>query len=981
MPSSSKALSPTHYNFSREGFQPLGKSRSKSDHEDHTMSIPLEQVVSHGSTGARRAMDHSPTAVASNTTAYDEKTKGGLFHRHRFAGRRRAKAAEVSGDETRGGFSDDDDKQILTKMGKFYTKVLNFSIITRYFIYVLPVASVIAIPIIIGATVAPDARIGGPGDPNKQNQDLASRGAGVTIIAFFAWVEIVWLSIWVSKIVAKFLPNIFEFFLGVVSSGTRKYALAIRRLEIPLSLVGWAVTSLATFRPLMDNTPNNASDHQHWEDVLQSILAASLIASIIFLVEKLLVQVISINYHRTQFDQRIKANKRHVHLLSLLYDASRSLFPAYCPEFEEEDYLINDSLALSLGSKTNTGRPKSASPVKFLHNIGRFGDQITAAFGNVAQEITGKEVFKPDSAHGIVVEALEKTRSSEALARRLWMSFVVEGRDTLLKEDIVEVLGEGRAEEAEECFHEMDKDGNGDISLDEMILMVTQWGRDRKSVSASMHDVDQAIGALDDLLCVIVLLIIVFVFVGFLNASFSTTLATAGTALLSLSFVFAATVQEVLGSCVFLFSKHPFDVGDRVDLGQEQLTVESIALLYTVFKRVSNGKTVQIPNLILNGLWVENVSRSKAMYESISLFVHFGTTFEDIQLLRREMENFVRDKDNNRDFHPDIDVDVVSVAELNKLELSVSLRHKSNWANGTLKCARRNKFFCALVLALRKVPIYGPGGPDAMLGDKGKPTYAVAISETEAQKAREEYAASIEAARMVPTDKKEETSEVNEQTGERASIDYLGAGDSEAKAVGNLTMRSPALDIARDDASSSATPRRSTVSSLGRPSMDSNAHNSLHREPSRGKRRAVSTEYSEPVPAIIEPGEGYDKVPPLNYDQNYAPRLQSTRYQPAPYPAPQLPLSRLQQQRQAPTSRPQQQGLEQLSSRAYGGPPAPPYQQEDSNPQPMPTFGAFPSAQPAPYYSVQSSPPRGNAPPRGAGPGAGPAKPPPPPKT
>ena len=45
--------------------------------------------------------------------------------------------------------------------------------------------------------------------------------------------------------------------------------------------------------------------------------------------------------------------------------------------------------------------------------------------------------------------------------------------------------------------------------------------------------------------------------VAFLNTSFTTTLATAGTALLSLSFVFATTTQEVLGSCIFLFVKHP----------------------------------------------------------------------------------------------------------------------------------------------------------------------------------------------------------------------------------------------------------------------------------------------------------------------------------------------------------------------------------------------------------------------------------------
>ena len=50
----------------------------------------------------------------------------------------------------------------------------------------------------------------------------------------------------------------------------------------------------------------------------------------------------------------------------------------------------------------------------------------------------------------VVVEALERNKSSEALAKRLWMSFVVEGKDALYQEDVEEVLGHDRVAEAEE---------------------------------------------------------------------------------------------------------------------------------------------------------------------------------------------------------------------------------------------------------------------------------------------------------------------------------------------------------------------------------------------------------------------------------------------------------------------------------------------------------------------------------------------------
>ena len=81
------------------------------------------------------------------------------------------------------------------------------------------------------------------------------------------------------------------------------------------------------------------------------------------------------------------------------------------------------------------------------------------------------------------------------------------------------------------------------------------------------------------------------------QSSFIATLTTAGTTLLSLSFVFAVTTQEFLGSCIFLFVKHPYDVGDRVDIqGPEKqlMVVEKISLLYTVFTRIDKMQVVQV---------------------------------------------------------------------------------------------------------------------------------------------------------------------------------------------------------------------------------------------------------------------------------------------------------------------------------------------------------------------------------------------------
>lgn len=212
-------------NRSSKGFQHIpnqSDSSTMSNPNDATISIPMSNV-SDNKTGARKVDSYTPNLTAAPEQQLNE--KAGFYQRH-VAGRRRTE--RKTGKKSNGG-----EEEIVTQMGVIYNKILNFSVVTRYFLYVLPLATIIAIPIIIGATAAQNATLG-----------------GVRIVWIFSWLECIWLSLWVSKLFAKTLPWIFEFLCGIVSSGTRKYSLVIQSLEIYLSLCGWALASLATFVPV-----------------------------------------------------------------------------------------------------------------------------------------------------------------------------------------------------------------------------------------------------------------------------------------------------------------------------------------------------------------------------------------------------------------------------------------------------------------------------------------------------------------------------------------------------------------------------------------------------------------------------------------------------------------------------------------------------------------------------------------------------------
>lgn len=68
---------------------------------------------------------------------------------------------------------DQPEKTALNRMGRIYTKILNYSIVTRYMIYVAPIALILAIPIILSQTGV-----------------IASSVGGTEAKKFWIWIEI-----------------------------------------------------------------------------------------------------------------------------------------------------------------------------------------------------------------------------------------------------------------------------------------------------------------------------------------------------------------------------------------------------------------------------------------------------------------------------------------------------------------------------------------------------------------------------------------------------------------------------------------------------------------------------------------------------------------------------------------------------------------------------------------------------------------------
>ena len=192
---------------------------------------------------------------------------------------------------------------------------------------------------------------------------------------------------------------------------------------------------------------------------------------------------------------------------------------------------------------------------------------------------------------------------------------------------------------------------------------------------------------------------------------------------------------------------------------------------------------------------------------------------------------------------------------------------------------------CALVLAIRKIPISPPGGADAPLGSSDKPTYSVAVSDAEAAAARAAYAKKQDGKRLVP--KKDpappitdygSTTEVPDPTDPATPppLHYRSPPTTETAALTSLNARHPAADTAagpQDLDMDAHIPERDS-SDIARSTSLEEVRGLLRRQSTRGKRRPPGS-----APAPYDGPSPISEIPP-------PPRVQ-VEYQ--PYVQPGLP--------------------------------------------------------------------------------------------
>ncbi|TFY79553.1 hypothetical protein EWM64_g4459 [Hericium alpestre] len=550
-----------------------------------------------------------------------------------------------------------------TRFVRFYNYLLNVSIVTRWTLFIVPVLALLWIPGILDFTAF----------PNANARDLLSPR-----LILFAHVHTAgW---WTCLAVSMFLPSLIRMTLGVIAVGIRRYIDWLDALRRYVALSGWTVAIWIAWNPLI-HARQDTGVSQGSKDIINTIgklLFGFLICAAVLLFEKFSIQWIAGKFHERSYagasppplpipPTRFPLPSASLTLSSINTD------PSPAERIADQKFAVRTLSLLYRHSRHTSGRPDgtrggvqdkraSLNPRRFfkraLKGVRFAATTTTTALGNVASEIAGSSVLQPNSPQAMVQTALESANKTRLLAGRLFDSFHKPYADYLTVDDIAPFYT--NIEDADAAFTIFDKDGNGDISREEMEMACLEFHREQLSIENSMRDLDSAVGRLDNILMSVYVVVAVLILAVCLEAQLASLITGAGTLILGLSWLIGSSLAEVLTSIIFLFIKHPYDVGDKIDLGETgTFTVKEIRLLSTIFLD-GHATLVQAPNTKLNDMFIQNIRRSPQMSEPFVFDVAYATSFEQIEALRENMLAFVRA--NRRDYQPAFDVTVVGTS-------------------------------------------------------------------------------------------------------------------------------------------------------------------------------------------------------------------------------------------------------------------------------------------------------------------------------
>uniref|UniRef100_V5E9X0 EF-hand domain-containing protein n=1 Tax=Kalmanozyma brasiliensis (strain GHG001) TaxID=1365824 RepID=V5E9X0_KALBG len=518
------------------------------------------------------------------------------------------------------------------------------------------------------------------------------------VVVWSVWIAIIWAASCGTFLVVDLIPPLaLRLVLAVYGKApeiVKSYIEAFMATTLYVKLVlcvTWAWISLGGVLAIQYSSSSRPA---YWRTIFK-VIRALFATSIILLVEKVVLQFIAINFHKTAVQDRLEQNQKALRALDKLH---------------ESKYLMQKR-------RFNPIRSRPASPgyrqAYGLHAAKQSRDGLLGYFPTSQQaKATRKTNIASQISEAIAMATMKDSklykgsssgsqRSARKLAKLLFTN-LADNKSTLVAEDFVPYFKS--EEEAREAFNVFDADRNGDISKEEMREAVQRIYRERRSLVTSLKDMSSAISKLDGVLMFLGVIVVIFLWLLiFSSGSAISNIAPLSTFVVGFSFIFGNSAKNIFESMIFIFATHPYDVGDLVCIDEEWMFVKEFGLLSTTFRTTVNSEIVAPNAMLATKKYIYNSRRSGPQWDVTLIQVSFETSLETIDQLRHKLSSFT--KENDRDFAGPLDLNFDSISQQNAIELVVAFQMKTNYQDWGTRWTRRTKLMRRIKTACEELGI------------------------------------------------------------------------------------------------------------------------------------------------------------------------------------------------------------------------------------------------------------------------------------
>ncbi|KDR83508.1 hypothetical protein GALMADRAFT_55000 [Galerina marginata CBS 339.88] len=302
---------------------------------------------------------------------------------------------------------------------------------------------------------------------------------------------------------------------------------------------------------------------------------------------------------------------------------------------------------------------------------------------------------------------VNSAHEAKRLARSIWTRFRDSHRTWLVPSDFYPAFPDHAS--AEDAFKVLDSDNNGDLSRAEIKTVLLKVYKERRFLSRSMRDVGEALKTLDRILLFFAGVILFFIALSVFGVNVANSLTSVYTVGIAASFIFKNAASSAFDAIMLLFVTHPYDTGDRVMIGQENLIVKKVGLFATVFAR-SDGSETYYFNSQLFTQFILNVRRSGKTFENLTMQVAWTTPLTKLDALEKCLNDWLSTEEH-RWFEPSTNITLQNIEFQRYLELTIGIGHNGNWQDWGLRNARKTAFHAATQYYCRQLGIVGYEAP------------------------------------------------------------------------------------------------------------------------------------------------------------------------------------------------------------------------------------------------------------------------------